>query len=81
MCHEDCYNDLVDLLHKYGLPYTTRYRADDISRTVLLDKKRRGDKMTLVFPRRIGKCILFDIDVGDMEQVFALGLHSSGERL
>jgi 3-dehydroquinate synthase len=71
MCGEECYRELVDLLHKFGLPYKTRYRADDMVRAALSDKKRKSNMITLVFPRRIGKCVLLDVEVGKLEQLFA----------
>jgi 3-dehydroquinate synthase len=71
LCSDECYSDLVDLLHKFGLPYKTRYRADDIARAAMADNKRRNKKITMVFPRRIGKCTLLDVEVEKLEHLFA----------
>ena len=74
MCDEKCYNDLTDLLHKYGLPYRTRYSADELAGAALSDKKRRGNKLTMIMPRRIGKCMMTDVKVEDLKSIFELGL-------
>jgi len=73
ICGEDCYRGLVDLLHKFGLPYTTDHSAAELARIALSDKKRMGDKITLFLPKAIGKCISRDIKVGDLESVISLG--------
>jgi len=73
-CGIDCYNELVDLLHKYGLPYTTRYRAEEISSAALSDKKLSGGKITLIFPEEIGICGLHEVDVSEMKSIISLGV-------
>ena len=74
MCDEECYRDLAELLHKIGLPYMTRYGADDLARAALSDKKRRGDKMTLIVPRKTGKCVMRNVNVEDLGGIIGLGL-------
>jgi len=81
MCGEDCYNDLVDLLHKFGLPVRTRYEADVLMRAALSDKKRRGDSMMMVFPRKIGKCILSSVDIKKYEGVIKERTDAVGEMI
>ena len=74
MCDEVCYRDLVELLHKIGLPYSTRYGADELAGAALADKKRRGDMLALIVPQRIGKCIVHNVNVADLGGIIALGL-------
>jgi len=69
MCGEDCYTDLIGLLHKYGLPYKSPYSGDRIARAVLADKKRRSGNIVMALPRRIGKCILCDVEVEKLERI------------
>jgi len=73
-CGIDCYNELVDLLHKYGLPYTTRYGADELCKAALSDKKRGSGKITLIFPEEIGICNLHETDISELRQIIALGV-------
>jgi len=79
VCSDECYNELIDLLHRYGLPYTTRFSAQELSEAALSDKKRRGDKITLVFPEAIGCSVLRKADVVDLEEIIDLGIVKSGE--
>jgi 3-dehydroquinate synthase len=81
MCDIGCYNDLVNMLHKYGLPYTTRFSADDLARAALADKKRRGDKLTLVAPEGIGRCTFCEVRVSELKRAFAAGITPMGEKL
>ena len=80
LCGGGCYRELVDLLHKLGLPYATRFGADQICREALKDKKRSGGMMTLVVPERIGACALREVEVGDLERIIGLGLSGNGGR-
>ena len=54
-----------------GLPTESPYPAADLCRAALSDKKRRGDKITLVLPERIGRCRLETADVADLPALFA----------
>ena len=74
ICNIESYDSLVGVLHKYGLPYTTRYSAEEISNAALLDKKRDGRKITLVFPEGIGKCVLREAEANDLKKIIARGL-------
>ena len=76
ICDAECYNDLTALLHKQGLPYTTRFSAAELARAALSDKKRRGGKLTLIVPKRIGKCVTLDVKVEDLESIIRLGLEN-----
>ena len=54
-----------------GLPTECPYSAADLCRAALSDKKRRGDKITLVLPERIGRCRLETVGVADLPALFA----------
>ncbi|MCL2367084.1 MAG: 3-dehydroquinate synthase [Oscillospiraceae bacterium] len=79
VCDQACYDELIELLHQFGLPYRTGFSAGEISRAALMDKKRKGDKITLVFPEKIGTPTLRKADVVDLEEIIDLGLVKSGE--
>ena len=81
MCEEKCYNELTDLLHKFGLPIRTRYEYDVLIRAALSDKKRKGNVITLALPRRIGKCFLCDVEVGKFESIIKEKTSAVGEML
>lgn len=56
-----------------GLPTQSPYPAAALSQAALSDKKRRGGKITLVLPERIGKCVLKTVDVAELPAYFAKG--------
>ena len=49
---------IAALLHQYSLPTEVRLAQDDFLRTIALDKKKRGDALTLVVLRAIGDSFL-----------------------
>lgn len=61
-------------LAKNDLPTGTSFSAGDLARAALSDKKRAGDTITIVVPRRIGVCSLRPLPVGELESLIAAGL-------
>lgn len=57
-----------------GLPVKSPYSAEELARAALSDKKRKGDRITLVLPETIGKCRLEKIDVAGLEDAFRRGI-------
>lgn len=49
-----------------GLPTQTEYGAEQLAQAAMVDKKRRGGRITLVVPRRIGECELVGIPVEEL---------------
>ena len=74
LCGEKCLRDLLMMLERYELPTGTSYRADELARACLSDKKRSGKSLTMIFPLDIGNCMLKDIPVTELEAVIGLGL-------
>lgn len=61
-------------LTRYGLPVSSEYSAAQLAAAALADKKRAGEDITLVIPRRIGDCYLKKVPVTDLEPIFRAGL-------
>ena len=74
MCGESCLNALVQMLKRYELPTTTSFNAEELACVCLSDKKRDGDNLTMIFPVEIGKCILKEIPINEVESVIKMGL-------
>jgi 3-dehydroquinate synthase len=66
--------EIVKMLERYRLPTSTAYSAAELARTCLSDKKRDGDYITMVFPERIGKCVLKNIPVNELKSLIQRGL-------
>ncbi len=58
LCGPDTTNRLRAVLRSCGLPDGTPYPPASLVDTLLLDKKRSGDSITLVLCKGVGRCIL-----------------------
>lgn len=65
---------ICSALEALGLPVSTGYAAKELAEAALSDKKRRGDTISLVVPRRIGECFIKTVPVTELEAVFRAGL-------
>ena len=74
LCGAGCLRDVLDMLHRYGLPSGAPYEAAMLAQACLSDKKRDGNSLTMIFPVKIGECVLKEIPVGEIESVIRLGL-------
>ena len=76
MCEANCLRGLLDKLDLYGLPKDTTFSAGELKQACLSDKKRDGDFITMVIPVEIGRCVLKELPIDEMEAVIQLGLGS-----
>ncbi|MBR6187080.1 MAG: 3-dehydroquinate synthase [Clostridia bacterium] len=56
-----------------GLPTESPYPAAQLSDAALSDKKRKGGRITLVLPEKIGQCALKTVDIAELPAYFAKG--------
>jgi 3-dehydroquinate synthase len=66
--------EIITMLERYRLPINTAYNAQELARACLSDKKRAGDCITMIFPERIGQCVLKNIPVNELEPLIQRGL-------
>ena len=71
-CDEKAMGILTDLLGKYNLPEMTEISVTELFETTLVDKKRKGEKITVVLPGCKGKCELKSMTVSEWKE-FILG--------
>jgi len=74
ICDENCEQSVLQTLKRYNLPVNTVYDAASLASACLSDKKRDGGKLTMIFPEKIGKCVIKDIKVEELENLIGLGL-------
>ncbi len=67
-------NRITTCLAELGLPVVTRYTAEALADAALSDKKRSGEEITLVIPKKIGLCELKKIPVSELLPVIEAGL-------
>ena len=60
-------DELSALLLQYGFDITCGYSANEIYNALLSDKKRRGGNISVILPRAIGECVLYDMPVEELK--------------
>lgn len=68
-----CAGRICGVLRRNGLPTGTEYAPAQLAQAALADKKRRGDTIALVIPKKIGKCEMKTVPVTELEAIFAAG--------
>lgn len=61
-------------LRKNNLPDNTSYTAEELAQAALSDKKRAGGDITLIVPRRIGRCTLETVPIESLTEIVHAGL-------
>ena len=74
LCPAEDLSSLISLLKSLGLPTECPYSAAELTDVALADKKRAGDKLTLVLPFGIGDSRLYPIPVGELSSILEKGL-------
>lgn len=68
------YPELISVLKKFELPYTTEFTAKQLFNSALSDKKRTGGTVNLIIPKTIGDCCIQPIAVDQLESFIEEGL-------
>ena len=74
LCSPDCSRALDDILIRFGLPIACPYGADALAAAMTADKKRHGDAITLVVPRDVGECVLYELAADELGDFIKAGL-------
>lgn len=61
-CERGCASLLLELLARFGLPDRCEYTSQELLEAARSDKKRSGERITLVLPERPGRCVLESCD-------------------
>ena len=73
LCAEDAQR-IVRILQAYGLPTGTQYTAEELAVYTLSDKKRDGGSVSMILPRRIGRCDIVPTPVDALPSFIQAGL-------
>lgn len=65
---------IEEALDVFRLPTATAYPAEALTRHMLSDKKRAGDRVNLIVPRAIGRCEILPIPVEQLTDFVGSGL-------
>ncbi|MCL2528829.1 MAG: 3-dehydroquinate synthase [Coriobacteriia bacterium] len=72
-CDERAAYRIIQLLTKLGLPTETEFSTEELTRAALHDKKRSGNRITLVLPVNIGSYLLHNISIEELRNVINFG--------
>lgn len=75
LCEKGTYEYLCGILKKCGLPIKCPFDADEIYAAALSDKKRSGNTITLVLPKKPGECVLYKTDTDKLSEFIKEGLN------
>ncbi len=81
LCDTEVPRRLEALLERFGLPTDTDFSPRDLARVALSDKKRSGNRVTLVMPTAVGHGVLFPCPVEDCEDIFSAGIREGGDQV
>ncbi len=73
-CSKDVADSIVKTLEKSNLPTVSPYSAAELAKASINDKKRSGDKISIVTVNAIGDCAFEKIDISDLEDVYSKGM-------
>ncbi len=74
LCGEPVARRIVHTLTGNSLPVFSPYSAAELAQAALSDKKRSGDTINLVIPRRIGECVLKKVSTDELTAVIGAGM-------
>lgn len=74
LCGEECPLRVRRALEGCGLPTSAPYSATELLSVALSDKKRAGDTLTLVLPKKIGECVLHPVPVAKLPGLVGLAV-------
>jgi 3-dehydroquinate synthase len=74
LCAAEARDELIRMIQAFALPTECPYGAEEMFSAMLLDKKRAGDKITLVVLREIGRCELFPTTLSDARAFLEEGI-------
>lgn len=74
LTEEACADKIKNVVAGAGLPVDCPYSPRELAQAALSDKKRGGESISLVIPKKIGKCELHRIPVEELEAFFAAGV-------
>lgn len=74
LCDESVLDALDRILQQFTLPSRTIYTAEALFQSSLSDKKRTGDFVNLIIPKKIGYCDLISMPVSKLKSFIEAGL-------
>ena len=77
ICEAGTARRLQEALEALGLPIAWEGDPEALAQAALGDKKRRGDEITLVLPRKVGECGLYPMPIAELLPWVRLGMEEA----
>ncbi|MPM32152.1 3-dehydroquinate synthase [bioreactor metagenome] len=74
LCERGVAECIIKTLARNGLPVSAPYTLPELADAALSDKKRSGDTISLVIPRRIGDCVLKKTPINELAAIIGAGM-------
>ena len=71
---EDLTDPVETIFERIGLPVSTGFTPEQLLDAALSDKKRSGKMTSIVIPEAVGRCVLKNVDDGQLLEVFKAGM-------
>ena len=68
---------LTAICETNGLPVSCSYSTEELLDGALADKKRTGDNIALIIPKRLGECVTHTVPVSELGTILDLGKETS----
>ena len=72
MCESGISAKIEKALKMFEIDTDIQYSYKELASGAMSDKKRKGDKITLVIPEKLGKCVLYTISADKLEEFISL---------
>ena len=73
-CTKEEKDIVIRTLYENGLYTDCPYKADEMMEVMKRDKKRQGDKLTIILPRKIGECFLHTLTLEEAREYLQSGI-------
>lgn len=70
VCSPECAQELLAVLKDNNLPDAAPFSGDDLFTAAAMDKKRKGNMLTLVLPVKVGECCLHTVPLTEASAFF-----------
>ena len=74
ICAQETKDRIIATINQFGLPVTTNETAKTLYTYALSDKKREGNTVNLIIPKRIGECAIYPTPTDNIESLIQAGL-------
>ena len=79
LCDESCHREIVEAVRRYRLPEETGISPDMLIEAAFRDKKRSGQRITLILPEKIGACVAKNFSLDELATFVKLGMRTDGD--